>query len=300
MSSVRVVNSSQEFAPGAFYMDELVVDKLSGPGIAPIITGNLDGDGTASIGGYLNVGTSTLRDLPGNICMNLFGGQCQVVNNLTAEDNLYVGLDTHTTNLYASSLVQAGGNLRFGNSLLYTDTSNITYSYNYSNFHSPWQNVNLPTLNISGHNQPVAVQRLSVFVNDVSFNLPNGTNQIYSLGTAKINQMDLLFQDASNTIITASPGIANQFVELYVNMLVNASNNTNLDVEISGLNSSFLEIIDSRSISKAGIYNVNFSNHIVPPDEFTPGDEYVFKVNNFGNQSVDILKMTTTIKSYFV
>jgi hypothetical protein len=113
--------------------------------------------------------------------------------------------------------------------------------------------------------------------------------------------MDLTFMNPpTNTIIEASPSIANQFVELYVNLLVNASNNTNLDVEISGLSSSFLEIIDSRSISKAGIYNVNFSNHMVTPDEFTAGDSYVFTINNFGAQPVDVLKITTVIKSFYV
>lgn len=294
MAVVRVINNDKQFSPGAFSMEELMVGKLSQDGLIPIITGDLDGDGTASIGGYLNVGTSTLRDLPGNIVAELSAGQMEIVNNLTIQDNLYVGLDSHTTNQYIVN------NLQFGNQIQYIDASSKSYGYSYNGFYSPLQNHYLPTLTISGTQQPFSIQRLSVFVNDVSFNLPNGTTQIYSLGTAKVNQMDLSFQDASNTIITASPGIANQFVELYVNMLVNASNNTNLDVEISGLNSSFLEIIDSRSISKTGIYNVNFSNHMVAPEEFTPGDQYVFKINNFGSQAVDILKMTTTIKSFFV
>jgi hypothetical protein len=190
--------------------------------------------------------------------------------------------------------------LTFGNSLIYNDLSNIQYSHNFLGFYSNWTNTTLPTITISGQNQPVCIQRMSVFVNDISFTLPNGTNLIYSLGQSKVNQMELSFDDVSNTIINASQSIANQFVELYVNLLVNASNNTNLDVEISGLNSSFLEVIDSRSISKSGIYNVNFSNHIVSPDEFTPGDKYVFKINNFGSQNVQVLKITTVLKTFLV
>lgn len=294
MATKRLVDNNQVFAPGAYTMDELIVGKLTQDGLVPIITGDLDGDGVASIGGYVNVGTGTLRDLPGNICAELSNGQVEIVNNLTVQDNAYIGLDTHTTNLYVAN------NMKFGNQIQYDDASGLPYSFNFSGFPSPWQNTNLPTVTLSGSAQPLAVQRLSVFVNDVSFNLPDGTNQIYSLGHPKINQMDLTFMDPSNTIIEASPSIANQFVELYVNLLVNASNNTNLDVEISGLSSSFLEIIDSRSISKSGIYNVNFSNHMVPPDEFTAGDSYVFTINNFGAQPVDVLKITTVIKSFYV
>lgn len=162
-------------------------------------------------------------------------------------------------------------------------------------FQSPWLNASLPSISISGQDHPFSIVRQSVFVNDISFSIPNNTTQIISLGDAKINQMNLSFP--SPTIVQASEEIANTFVELYVNLKVNASNNTNIQVDISGIDSSFFEVIDSRSVNKAGVYNINFSSHIVPPDAFVGGNQYHFIIDNFGNQPITIQKITTSIKS---
>lgn len=51
--------------------------------MAPIIVDNLDGDGVASIGAFANVGTGELRDLPGNPCIQLAGGNTTILGDLS-------------------------------------------------------------------------------------------------------------------------------------------------------------------------------------------------------------------------
>lgn len=160
---------------------------------------------------------------------------------------------------------------------------------------SPWVNAKLPSVSIGGYTHPLSVCRTSVFVNDTTFVVPSGTSDVFELGQMKINQMGLIFPSAD--IVEAPPDIENNFVELYLNVKVSTGSNANIATDISGVDSSFFETIGSMTSAKSGTYNVVFGIHLVPPDAFQAGNQYKFQIDNFGNQSITIDKITTCIKS---
>lgn len=79
--------------------------------MAPIIVDNLDGDGVASIGAFANVGTGELRDLPGNPCIQLAGGNTSVLGDLsvTGTINGYQKQITYGSASSSITTIQTGG-----------------------------------------------------------------------------------------------------------------------------------------------------------------------------------------------
>lgn len=186
----------------------------------------------------------------------------------------------------------------YGEELSLRDGSGGYMTMRGTDLSSSWINASLPTITTDGTTHPLSVCRLSVFRNEDPLTIPDLTSSVIEFGDVKVNQLNLSFP--SLDVIQASPEIEGTFVELYMNMEVSASNNANIAVDISGVDSSFYRVLGTRSVNKAGSYNMNFGTLLVSPDEFAGGNQYKFVIDNFGNQPIDVVSRTLVIKSIVV
>lgn len=166
-----------------------------------------------------------------------------------------------------------------------------------SNIH----NVLLPSFQINNTQQPISLTRTSVFTNDTSYNVVNGTSVNIEFGNENINQLNIIFDDVNKTQVISPLEISGCFVDIYINVKLTASNNTTLSYDISGINgNTFLETIDVRSVSKSGIYNLALGPLMINNDDFTSGSDYMIILKNDGQNGFDILKTKIVIKAYYL
>jgi hypothetical protein len=177
--------------------------------------------------------------------------------------------------------------------LVFVNNGNNVMSF--SDFSSNTQNVQLPSI----HSQPVSLTRVSLFYNDVSYNLSGtlGASVEVPFGQIIKNQLNL---DISGNIISPSLDISGQYVELYVNVEINVGNNTAFQLDISGVDCSFFEIIDNIETTKLGTYYVTFGPHIFMPEQWIDCTQFIFKFVNGRNQVINIQKTKIVFKSYYL
>jgi hypothetical protein len=184
--------------------------------------------------------------------------------------------------------VDLSGNFTFNqnNTLSFQDISSVS------------QNVQLPTI----HQQPVSLQRISIFRNDNSFNIPSDTSKLINFNETIVNQLNLGITGVSNELISPSPDISGQMVEIYLNVLVDPdSNNSYLQFDISSvMGTSFLEEISSRELrNRNRNYYITLGPHIFIPDEWSGSQQFVFKLTADGGDIL-VLEEKIVFKSYFV
>jgi hypothetical protein len=177
--------------------------------------------------------------------------------------------------------------------LVFVNNGNNVMSF--SDFSSNTQNVQLPSI----HSQPVSLTRVSLFYNDVSYNLSGtlGASVEVPFGQIIKNQLNL---DISGNIISPSLDISGQYVELYVNVEINVGNNTAFQLDISGVDCTFFEIIDNIETTKSGTYYVTFGPHIFIPEQWENCGQFIFKFVNGRNQVINIQKTKIVFKSYYL
>lgn len=183
--------------------------------------------------------------------------------------------------------------MKLNNDLVFINNGENVMSFN--DFSSNTQLVQLPSI----HSQPVGLTRVTIFKSDISFNLVSKTSSIINFGTIVKNQLNLTLS-GGGTIISPSLDLSGQYVEVYVNVEVNASNNTSVSLDISGIDCSFLEIIDNREISKTGRFYLTYGPHIFLPEEWAGCSLFNFILDNNGNQDVEILNIKIIFKSYYL
>jgi hypothetical protein len=178
------------------------------------------------------------------------------------------------------------------NNLTFCDPNNVNNNVmNFNNFTSNTQNTYLPSIN----NQPVSLSRISIFNNDVSYNIPSNGSVIMPFGTAIVNQLNLTL---NGDIISPSLDISGQYVEIYANIEINTiANATDFSLDISGIDCNFFEIIDTRSVNdKNRSFYLTFGPHIFLPNEWANCSQFVFiLVDNISN-SFDVINTNKTIR----
>lgn len=174
--------------------------------------------------------------------------------------------------------------------------ANGTLTFN--DFSNVNQTINLP----SSQGQPISLERKTLFYNP-SCNIYTDSASIdISFANPTFNQMNLSISGTGNTIISTSPDISGQYVEIYANFLVQSSNSNSktMSLDISGVSpgSSFNETIDVRSISKQGRYYITYGPHIFSPQQWSDTNDFVITGNTTDDFTIEQYKFM--FKSYFM
>jgi hypothetical protein len=273
------------------YLNDTVgkYDKTGG-----LISGNVEINGNLLINNELQFDPITTISKDSNYNMKLFSS-----GGIILQANNDISMNCNIVNI--------NGNLDMKNndilnvSSLQLSNSNNSGSFNTTNISSTIQNEQLPSYVVNGISNPLSISRISVFYNNSQYtSIASGITQMV-LGTAIVNQMGLTV-DSSNIVISASPAISGQFVELYASVnITTPNNNTEFSIDISGVDigNTFYRNIDNRRVKKRETYNLSFGPLMVLPDEFSSGNQYEFLINNIGDEfTVNYTKIV--LKSYFV
>ena len=216
--------------------------------------------------------------------------------------NNFIGIqtDSPSATLDVNGNAIINGNLSMNNNFI-NHVSGIYFTQGnllFSDFSSVNQSVQLP----SSQGQPISLERKTLFY-DENFNVNTGGYPIdISFVDATFNQLGLTISGSGNTIISPSPDISGQYVEIYANFLINSANGNSktIALDISGVSSGslFNETIDVRSISKRGTYYITFGPHIFTPEQWADTSEFVITANT--TDSLNINKYKLMFKSYFM
>jgi hypothetical protein len=248
--------------------------------------------------GNLDMSCNLIQDVSGIFfCDGTYIGQG---NSFDISTNQILDItSTENINIDPSNALIVNGNLEVNelttikNDLVFVNNGNNIMSF--SDFSSNNQNVQLPSI----HSQPISLTRISLFYNDNPYTLTGsaGASVIMPFGTVIKNQLNL---GISGNIISPSLDISGQYVEIYLNVEINVGNNTAFQLDISGVDCSFFEIIDFKETSKSGIYYLTFGPHIFIPSEWVNCTQFVFKFINNSNNSITIRKTKIFFKSYYL
>ncbi len=216
--------------------------------------------------------------------------------------NNYIGIqtDSPSATLEVNGNAIINGNLSMNGQFI-NDVSGIYFTQGnllFSDFSSVNQSVQLP----SSQGQPISLERKTLFY-DPNFNVNTAGGPIdISFVVPNFNQLGLTISGSENTIISPSPDISGQYIELYANFLVNSTSGTSktIALDISGISSasSFNETIDVRSINKQGSYYITFGPHIFTPEQWADTSEFVITANTTSSFTIEQYKLM--FKSYFI
>jgi hypothetical protein len=153
---------------------------------------------------------------------------------------------------------------------------------------------------------PVSIMRMSHFTNDVSYNIASVDTPI-RFGVERVNQLGITFTDISKTIFTFPNDLSGQFIELYViQKTYTTANNTAITVDISSINNTYKEDIDTRYyLNQNTFYSSTFGPHMMHSDEIHSNKNYClytkFKVSGGGGAGTNtkIIRNEVIIKSYY-
>jgi hypothetical protein len=212
--------------------------------------------------------------------------------------NFNLGINTNTP---SSTLDVSGNSTIRGNLALAGD---LTFENNginvmtFSDFSSNTQNTQLPSIN----NQPVSLTRVSIFKNDISYNVPANGELILPFGNVIKNQLNLSISGLSGEIITPSLDISGQDVEIYANVEIKTgANDTGFSLDISGVDCNFKEIIDSVVINKKNeIFYITLGPHMFLPEEWAGCSQFKFKIVDNVGRNFDVLRTKIIFKSYYL
>lgn len=253
-----------------------------------LINGNVD------ISGDLNLNCNVINDVSGiTFCDGTF------INQGTSFD-----ISTNETlQIKSSKVVLVYGDAAFNNNIgllgnLIVNNNGDDYILTFNEFTSAIQTPpKLPSIN----NQPVSLMRMSIFTIDTSFNISAGINQVkvLTIENTLVNQLNF---DVSGEIITPSLDISGQYVELYANIEVNTiGNNTDFSFDISGIDCNFLEIIDTRSVTKKNKnYYLTFGPHVFIPSEWANCSKFNITLVNNVNNAFNVNSIKIVYKSYYL
>jgi hypothetical protein len=156
---------------------------------------------------------------------------------------------------------------------------------------------------------PVSIMRMSHFTNDISYNIGTGSSQItisrtpIRFGTVHVNQLDIRFVDISKTQFIFPNELSGQFIEVYVIQKTNIpTNNASVTVDISSINNTYNENLDTRYYDRDAIITSTFGPHMIRADELHVGKIYSFFTYCIasGGGTAQLLRSEVIMKSYYV
>lgn len=214
--------------------------------------------------------------------------------NTTQENSIYIKPMREITDLTNNKKVYYNETT---GEISYTSLTQAETEISFNEYYSEKQETSLPSI----LSQPIILQRKTLFYNSTyETTLPGGIGQSINMtfNTPIINQLNLIIDPLDNTNISPSEDIQNQYVEIYVNLEIQGSNNTGFSLRIIG--TGFDETIDSRLINKSGIYYLTYGPHIFVPEQWEGTTSFNFALVNNTNASVLIKKYKILFKSNYL
>jgi hypothetical protein len=150
---------------------------------------------------------------------------------------------------------------------------------------------------------PVSIMRMSHFTSDISYDISLSPAQTpIRFGNQSVNQLGITFVDINRTQFILPDDLSGQFIEIYVIQKTNVSNNYSVTVDISSINNTYNENIDTRYYNKAGPVTSTFGPHMVRADEIHVGKIYslfTYAVGS-GGGNPSLIRSEVIMKSYYL
>jgi hypothetical protein len=155
------------------------------------------------------------------------------------------------------------------------------------------------TENISN---PISIMRMSHFTNDVSYNIGSTDTPIH-FGITHVNQLGITFVDLSKTQFIIPNELSGQYIEIYIiQKTYIGSNNMSITVDISSINNTYNESIDTRFYDRTTTISSTFGPHLISPLEYHSNKIYslftYYTIGGSGNAK--LIRSEIIMKSYYV
>jgi hypothetical protein len=206
-----------------------------------------------------------------------------------------------------NTLDMSGNNIRDVSSLLFRNTTYLTSAVFSGNSSSDIRSLIYNNDGSTNVSNPVSIMRYAHFVNDMSFNIPTaGTRYILPFGNQDVNQLNLTFADISKSKFIIPNDLSGQYIEIFCITKFNiGANNTEVTMDISAVNNTYKEILDTKYFNKsaAGVvqYTTTYGPHVIRANEFHSGKTYaIYIIPEISNANTKFLRSEIIMKSHYV
>jgi hypothetical protein len=220
--------------------------------------------------------------------------------NLNIKANKNIIIETSNIGIGTSSpteMLDVCGNIKLNDNLVFS-VNNVDNIMSFKQFMCSRNMYSLPSV----HNQPLSLTRTTV-LNKSNYNKPlfgsYHLNLQFDDSTIMVNQLNISVNEDGS--ITIPQDVNGQYLEIYANMeMLPISNKTILSFDLSGLDNSQYNVIDTKYIEKTGVFNVTFGPYMIAPGEIDTPSKYICKITNNTNHIVNIRKYKLIVKSLYL
>lgn len=220
--------------------------------------------------------------------------------NLNIKANKNIIIEASNTGIGTSSpteMLDVCGNIKLNDNLVFS-VNNVDNIMSFKQFMCSRNMYSLPSV----HNQPLSLTRTTV-LNKSNYNKPlfgsYHLNLQFDDSTIMVNQLNISVNEDGS--ITIPQDVNGQYLEIYANMeMLPISNKTILSFDLSGLDNSQYNVIDTKYIEKTGVFNVTFGPYMIAPGEIDTPSKYICKITNNTNHIVNIRKYKLIVKSLYL
>jgi len=203
---------------------------------------------------------------------------------------------------FSDNLDMSNNNITDVSSLSFHNTTYITSGYISGSSRSDIKSLIYNNNGYENVSNPVSIMRMSHFTNDVSYNITTSATPI-RFGTQRLNQLGITFVDISKTRFTFSNDLSGQFIEIYIiQKTYTSANNMAITVDISSINNTYKEDIDTRFYDRPTTISSTFGPHMINPTEYHSNKIYsLFTYYTVtGGGSAKLIRSEIIMKSYYV
>jgi hypothetical protein len=162
-------------------------------------------------------------------------------------------------------------------------------------------------IGIDNISNPVSIMRVSHFTSDISYNIGTGSTiplqTPIRFGTQGVNQLGITFIDISKTKFIIPIELSGQYIEIYVIQKTQTpTNNVSVTVDISSINNSYNENIDTRFYDRTSTITSTFGPHMIRADEIHSGKIYSLFTYCIasGGGTAKLIRSEIIMKSYYL
>jgi hypothetical protein len=256
---------------------------------------------TYDISGSISSGSTQWTTLGSNIYNNNSGNVGIGKTNPTAKLDVSGTMTVRNTLDVCNNIINDVSSVKFHNNTYLTSSDfsgNTTSTIKSLIYNNDGAN------NISN---PVSIMRVSHFTSDISYNIGTGSTiplqTPIRFGTQGVNQLGITFIDISKTQFIIPIELSGQYIEIYVIQKTQIpTNNVSVTVDISAINNSYNENLDTRFYDRTSTITSTFGPHMIRADEIHSGKIYSLFTYCIasGGGSAKLIRSEIVMKSYYL